>query len=256
MIITSPSEKLQEDISNLRSKLVEHPLYPKIENLGALKIFMEYHIFAVWDFMSLLKSLQNNLTCTNIPWQPVKDSNTSYLINEIVLGEESDVDEDGNRTSHFELYLKAMKQAGANTNGLDLILNQLNKGITIENILRDIDLDPAIINFLRFTFTKIAENKPHVLAAIFTYGREDLIPDMFIAIVKDLNSKFPNQLGTLKYYLERHIEVDGEHHSILAYQMTESLCKTEQHWKEATAAVKEALQVRIDLWDAILLQLN
>ena len=85
MIITSPSEKLQEDISNLRSKLVEHPLYPKIENLGALKIFMEYHIFAVWDFMSLLKSLQNNLTCTNIPWQPVKDSNTSYLINEIVL---------------------------------------------------------------------------------------------------------------------------------------------------------------------------
>lgn len=256
MIITSPSEQLQEDISSLRAKLVEHPLYPKIESLAALKIFMEYHIFAVWDFMSLLKSLQNNLTCTSIPWQPVKDSNTSYLINEIVLGEESDVDEDGNRTSHFELYLKAMKQAGANTKGLDIILDQLNKGITIENILKDLNVDAAIINFLRFTFDRIAENKPHVLAAIFTYGREDLIPDMFIAIVKDLNIKFPNQLDTLKYYLERHIEVDGEHHSILAYQMTESLCKTEAHWKEATTAVEEALQVRIELWDSILLKLN
>jgi hypothetical protein len=250
------SETLKDEISSLRAELIAHPLYPQIRDLAHIKTFMESHIYAVWDFMSLLKSLQSKLTCVKVPWQPVKDANTSYLINEIVLGEESDVDEEGNRTSHFELYLKAMKQAGANTDGLNAIFEELEKGKNIKSILKEVQLDKAILNFLSFTFDKIEENKPHVLAAIFTYGREDLIPDMFLAIVKDLDAKFPKQLATFKYYLERHIEVDGEHHSILAYQMTDSLCCTEQHWQEATEAVKEALKVRIKLWDAILLQLN
>lgn len=250
------SETLKDEISSLRAELIAHPLYNQIKDLAHIKTFMEYHIFAVWDFMSLLKSLQNNLTCVKIPWQPVKDANTSYLINEIVLGEESDVDEEGNRTSHFQLYLKAMKQAGAQTDGLNLIFEDLEKGKSIASILKDSNLNLAILNFLRFTFDAIEENKPHVLAAIFTYGREDLIPDMFLEIVKDLNAKFPNQLATFKYYLERHIEVDGEHHSILAYQMTDSLCISDQHWQEATEAVKDALKVRIKLWDAISNQLN
>jgi len=256
MVIRNPSETLKDEISSLRAQLVAHSLYAKIKNLGHIKTFMEYHVFAVWDFMSLLKSLQNNLTCTSIPWQPVKDANTSYLINEIVLGEESDVDENGERTSHFQLYLKAMQQSGANTDALNLVFEHLSKGKSIFDSIENLDLDQAIVDFLRFTFEKIAENKPHVLAAIFTYGREDLIPDMFLAIVKDLNRQFPNQLAPFKYYLERHIEVDGEHHSILAYQMTDSLCTTELHWKEATEAVKEALQVRINLWDAIAIRLN
>ena len=96
----------------LRNKLLNHPLYASMQSLDQLRVFMEHHVYAVWDFMSLLKSLQCDLTCTDIPWGPKGSPQTRYLINEIVLGEESDVDEQGNRISHFELYLKAMKQAG------------------------------------------------------------------------------------------------------------------------------------------------
>jgi hypothetical protein len=98
-------EKLKEEITPLRSQLIGHPLYAKIKTIDHLNVFMEHHVFAVWDFMSLLKSLQRNLTCVNLPWVPVGNPQTRYLINEIVLGEESDVDEQGLRTSHFELYL-------------------------------------------------------------------------------------------------------------------------------------------------------
>ena len=257
MILLSPSETLQNDVSALRSQLVAHPLYTQIKDIDHIKTFMEYHVFAVWDFMSLLKSLQRNLTCVSNPWMPVKDVNTSYLINEIVLGEETDVDEFGNRTSHFQLYLKAMEQAKASSTALELLFKELENTSDVHQAIDNlVGLDLAIKNFMDFTFRIIKENKSHVLAAVFTYGREDLIPDMFIALVNDLDKRFPQQLSILKYYLERHIEVDGEHHSILAYQMTAQLCTNDDQWKEATEAVREALSLRIKLWDAIYNQIK
>ena len=100
---------LQERISSVRQDIIQHPLYPQLKELKDLQQFTQYHVFAVWDFMSLLKSLQRQLTCVTTPWVPVGAANTRYLINEIVTGEESDVDADGNRISHFELYLQAMQ---------------------------------------------------------------------------------------------------------------------------------------------------
>ncbi|MBU0696423.1 MAG: DUF3050 domain-containing protein [Bacteroidetes bacterium] len=252
MLVTSPSEVLKEHIADVRSQLVSHPLYAKINSLEDIQKFMSTHVFAVWDFMSLLKSLQRNLTCVAIPWRPVADANTSYLINEIVLGEESDVDEKGTRTSHFQLYLKAMHQVGADDTLLKALFEKLDSGNSVKEAISTIGINQATQNFLNFTFDIIEDNKPHVLAAVFTYGREDLIPDMFLSIVKDLEAKFPAQLSVFKYYLERHIEVDGEHHSILAYEMTESLCKTEEQWEEATTASRKALELRVALWDSVL----
>lgn len=252
MLISNSSNTLKEDISSLRQQLVHHPLYQNIENIEHIRSFMSYHVFAVWDFMSLLKALQRNLTCVTIPWMPVENVNTSYLINEIVLGEESDIDENGVRTSHFELYLEAMNQVGASYYQLAQFFDLVKSGMTVPVALQYVeDLDEAIADFVNFTFKLINQNKTHVLAAVFTYGREDLIPDMFLSIVKDLQGKFPQQLSTFKYYLERHIEVDGDHHSLLAYEMTENLCKTDEQWEEATQAVKEALKLRIKLWDAV-----
>src|ERR1700761_1172259 len=111
--------QLKAEIEPLRQQLIQHELYRNIRTIDDLNIFMEHHIFAVWDFMSLLKSLQQTLTSTNLPWMPVGDANTRYLINEIVLGEESDVDAEGNRMSHFELYLDAMQQAGSSATGIN-----------------------------------------------------------------------------------------------------------------------------------------
>lgn len=245
--------QLQNDIAPLREQLIAHPLYTNFNTIDDLHIFMQHHIFAVWDFMSLLKSLQRNLTCTTLPWMPVGNANTRYLINEIVTGEESDIDEDGIRTSHFELYLKAMDQAGCDCSAIISLFEQLSKVKEFNVALANTQMPEAAREFVKHTFTTIATGKSFLQAAVFTFGREDLIPGMFIEMVKKLNQQMPGKVTTFLYYLERHIEVDGDHHSHLAYDMTAELCgNDDSKWAEATEAVKGALTARIALWDGIL----
>jgi Protein of unknown function (DUF3050) len=244
---------LKAEIEPLRLQLINHALYKNIRTIDDLNIFMEHHVFAVWDFMSLLKALQQKLTCTNVPWMPVGNANTRYLINEIVLGEESDVDAEGNRTSHFELYLAAMQQAGCSDTGIKSLFDELSGGKSIEEGLILANIPSAARKFVQHTFDVINTGKPYLQAAVFTFGREDLIPGMFISMVKEISKQLPGKVDTLLYYLERHIEVDGEHNSQLAYQMTADLCgDDDSKWAEAADAVKEALQERIALWDGIL----
>jgi hypothetical protein len=248
---------LKAEIEPLRKQLIEHRLYKHINSLYELNVFMEHHVFAVWDFMSLLKSLQQKLTCTTLPWMPVGNANTRYLINEIVTGEESDVDENGNRTSHFELYLKAMKQAGSPLTGINDLFDELTNGKNIDEALILANIPSSARHFVEHTFDVIDGGKSHIQAAVFTFGREDLIPDMFISIVKEINRQLPDKVETLLYYLQRHIEVDGDHHSHLAYQMTAELCGDDDtKWEEALTAVKEALNARIALWNGILHAIN
>ncbi len=244
--------QIQKNIEPLRQQIINHKVYSAISNPDELKIFMQHHVYAVWDFMSLLKSLQNQLTCTSVPWFPKGDADTRYLINEIVVGEESDVDSEGQRTSHFELYLKAMEQIGCDTELMKNFVETLQKTGDFEQAFAAADTPFTAQKFVDFTFKIIQSNKAYLQAAIFTFGREDLIPGMFLAMVNDLNRNFPESISQIKYYLERHIEVDGDHHSILALQMTANLCgENPQFWQEAEQAVVKALKMRIALWDGV-----
>jgi len=249
--------RLQQSVENVREQLIAHPLYASIKDLEALKKFTEQHVFAVWDFMSLLKALQQQLTCVRVPWVPVGNAATRYLINEIVTGEESDVDEAGRRTSHFELYLRAMKQAGSDTDAIQSVLTSIHTGASLEQALADADIPGPTKAFVQHTFQVIADGRPHILAAVFTFGREDLIPAIFIEMVKSISASFPGKADILLYYFERHIEVDGEHHAQLAYQMTSELCGDDDtKWQEATDAAESALKARLMLWDGILKRLS
>lgn len=245
-------EQLKLELNNTREALLAHPVYAKINDLSGLIQFTQHHVFAVWDFMSLLKSLQINLTCVQLPWMPRGVANTRFLINEIVAGEESDVDESGNRISHFELYLKAMHQMGASTLLIDHLFAQLQNGKTIQQAIHDASIPAEVKEFLQFTFDVIENHPIHVQAAVFTFGREDLIPDMFLKILEKIYAEYPEKVSIFKYYIERHIEVDGGHHSHLAIEMVEILCgDDETKWKEATAASIQSLKVRARLWDGI-----
>lgn len=245
-------ERLQESVAGLKQQLIDHPVYRKINSLGDLHSFMQHHVFAVWDFMSLLKSLQRNLTCIDIPWVPVGDAATRYLINEIVAGEESDVDEAGERYSHFELYLRAMNQSDCDTGNITQLLQSLAGGLSVAEALTAAKAPEAARAFVNNTFDTIRNSPAYVQAAVFTFGREDLIPQMFLSFVQELHEQEPGKVSIFKYYLERHIEVDGEHHAHLAYRMTTLLCGDDPlRWEEATRAVALALQHRIALWDAI-----
>ena len=115
MNISTINEKIQPQ----KKILLQHPLYEKVKTVEDLHQFLESHVYAVWDFMSLLKALQEKLTCTTTPWFATQNPETRYLINEIVLAEESDLTLDGKRLSHFEMYVEAMQSCGAQTSELD-----------------------------------------------------------------------------------------------------------------------------------------
>ena len=91
------------DLGDARERLVRHRIYGLVDSAARLRRFMESHVFAVWDFQSLLKAMQQRLTCTSIPWVPTPDAEARRLVNEIVLDEESDALPEGGSASHFEL---------------------------------------------------------------------------------------------------------------------------------------------------------
>ena len=246
-------ERLESELLPLRIKLKNHPIYNKIESLGDIQIFMESHVFAVWDFMSLLKKLQSILSCNQIPWYPSGFPKASRLINEIVWGEESDLNQDGIPMSHFEMYLDAMKNIKANTKEINHLINEVRSGNNIFDIIKKSSLPKYVKNFVDFTFEVIQTEKPHIIAAVFTFGREDLIPDMFIEIIKNLKASTNEDLSDLIYYFERHIEVDSGEHGPLALEMIKELCQNDKtKWEEALSYSKQALENRINLWDGIL----
>jgi len=246
-------EYIEGKIKSLRDKLLNHRLYSNIERIEDLQIFTENHIYAVWDFMSLLKALQIKLTCTKTPWVPNDNSQTAYLINEIVLAEETDVNQLGERKSHYELYIDAMIDIGAK---IEFPTKNINEIASSKNVFASIDnleLHKNIKEFLRFTFSVIEEGKPHKIAAIFTFGRENLIPNMFNEILREFEKNIKDKdISKLIYYFERHIELDEDEHGPMALEMVSMLAENDQKkWDEIEKISIEALEKRILLWDAI-----
>ena len=250
---TMTIEAINKTIQPQKTLLLQHSLYEKVQSIEDLHHFLENHVYAVWDFMSLLKALQSKLTCTTTPWFATQNKETRYLINEIVLAEESDLSLDGRRLSHYEMYLEAMKACGANIRGIEHFLSEVHSLHNIFVAIKTSDLHPNIKAFLDFTFRVIEEGKPHEIAAAFTFGREDLIPSMFTAILKNFQTNFPKtDLSQLIYYFERHIELDADEHGPMAMHMITELCGTDaQKWDDISSISILALEKRIGLWDAI-----
>ena len=148
-------------IQKYKTEIVNHSLYKKLNSPKDIAILMENHVYAVWDFMSLLKALQARLTCTSSPWKPVGDKKIRRLINSIVLEEESDMDMYGEPASHYEMYIDAMKQCGVNTNPIENFVSNVSCD-DIPSVNEGVDA------FLKTTFDVInSKNTIFILSLIF-----------------------------------------------------------------------------------------
>jgi len=245
-------EHIQASLAPLKQALLNHPIYQEIDGLEALRVFMEHHVFAVWDFMSLLKALQRRVCCVEIPWLPAADPTGSRLVNEIVVAEESDDDGQGGFVSHFELYHRAMIRCGASTAAIDSFLDELRRGRPVPIALESAGVPSSACRFVRQTFDFIENGNLCAIASAFTFGREDLLPLVFQRIVDELNVDAGGGLEDFKYYLDRHIGLDGEEHGPMANRLLQSLCGTdESRWRLAEQAALDSLEARRKLWDGI-----
>jgi hypothetical protein len=248
----NPISHLEAALAPLRQTLIQHPVYSQIQSLAELNIFMEHHVFAVWDFLSLLKALQRELTCVEVPWVPKGSPELRRLINELVLGMESDTDLAGCTASHYELYLDAMEATCADTNPIKDLVREISFGKTVHQALAELSVPEAVKGFVGFTFDTIARNKVHEIAALFTFGRENLIPESFSDLVEELGKNFPGQANALQYYLDRPIQVDVGDYGSRAMQMMVEFCgEDEGKWEECRVAAILALEHRLALWEAI-----
>ena len=302
-----PSARHIVDLADCRERLVRHRIYGLVNSAARLRRFMESHVFAVWDFQSLLKAMQQRLTCTSIPWVPTPDAEARRLVNEIVLDEESDALPEGGSASHFELYLHGMRNAGADTGPIDRMIETLRAGVsqggkpaatvrqgvdgvsqvgkpaatgrqeTAERMGQDVDGVPqggksvatvvgdamreagapeAAQAFVRHSFAVIESGSTHGIVAAFTYGREDVIPDMFRGLVSSLASRDP-AWERFHWYLDRHIEADDEKHAPVCRRIMARLCGDDPaKWAEASRMARACVEARIALWDAITAELE
>jgi len=238
----------------LRQRLESHPVYAAVDGLPALRVFMAHHVYSVWDFMSLLKVLQQVVAPVGNPWLPVGDARLRRFINELVMEEETDEvptdDHDAAYASHFELYVQAMAEVGAETQTVqDFIATVRREGLS--EALQRSTVPAASRRFMQTTFAFIASGKPHVIAAALALGREKIIPPMFRALLARMGIA-ERQAPRFHYYLERHIHLDNDFHAPMSIRLLESLCGGEKaQIDEALAAGRAAIEARLAFWDEV-----
>ena len=241
-------------ISQLQERLRNHSLYEAIQDQNNLKVFMQHHVYAVWDFMSLIKALQRHLAPNNIPWTQPKNARFANFINTLVLEEESDLALtdaiDSTHASHFQSYCQAMHEVGADTKPIFEFTKCVHEQ-GLNDALKLPSVPKSASQFMHFTFSVIDHNEVHMLAAAIAYGREILVPQLYRSIQQQL----PNcatHTHALHAYLQRHIELDEQEHGPLAMQMVQELCgDSRKKQAQAIDVAEQALTTRIKFWNGI-----
>jgi hypothetical protein len=239
-----------------RERLVHHPLYGELSSHDRVLIFMKHHVFAVWDFFSLLKRLQREVSCVEVPWVPRRKSDHARFITEIVLAEECDEGLHGGYASHFELYLTAMDEVGADRGPIDGFLARMAAGEDAVAALYSSDIPASVRTFVTHTLLVARDGEPHEVAASFCHGRENLLPDVLGGVQGGLGTTL-DTAPTFKHYLERHITLDHDEHGPLALRLLSALCEGDPAREERAEQVgTEAIEARSRLWDGVLAEIN
>jgi hypothetical protein len=248
-----------DQLGSLRAALLDHPIYTHVASVADLRRFMEDHVFAVWDFMSLLKRLQQDMTCIRAPWFPADNAKAARLINDIVIGEETDIGPDGSYVSHLALYLRAMRDVGASTRQFERFRTLALVGVPVEVALGQIGAPRHVQDFVAHTMALANSGSTEEVLAAFFYGREDIIPEMFRRLLNALyDAKHDNdRLRHFIYCIDRHIELDGDSHGPKGRELLEDLLANSPHREErARRATYSSIKARIGLRNGTLSKLR
>ena len=241
-------------LTDARARL--HPLYREVDSPERAVIFMKHHVFAVWDFFSLLKRLQREVSCTEVPWLPRGKGDHARFITEIVLAEECDENAGGGHISHFELYLSAMDEFGADRRPIDGFVERVTSGEDPIDALDSEDIPPSVREFVTTTLDVARDGAPHEVAASFCHGRENLLPDVLGAVQAGLGQAV-DSAPIFKHYLQRHIELDHDEHGPLALRLLDALCNGDPDRIDRADTVGiEAIEARSRLWDGVLAEIH
>lgn len=249
-------DSIRNSLKPLRVRLLAHEIYQQLETLDDVREFMEHHVFAVWDNLSQLKALEAAISSTSPIWTPSDEPQTNRIVNEMLVEEESDDDGNGGYISHFELYRKAMKQAGANTFMIDRFLVLMQQEDSLQDALdKEVSLPQSIKTYLKLNWDISHCGQAHKIAAAFFLGREDVVSELLYRLNNDLiNNHHQQDLALFREYLKRHTRINEQQlDERITTVMTELCGEDEQKWQEAEDAAKVALEARYTLWDGMLL---
>lgn len=250
--IDSPRlDELRHALAEPLGRVQAHPVYAAVATIDDLRAFMEHHVWAVWDFMNLVKAIQQRYTSTVLPWTPRGDATVRRFVNEIVLEEESDTHPIGHGgfCSHFELYVRSMLEVEARTDQVSRFVEDLEAGADFETALADSGCSGAVANFLHTTWSAARATDEELVAA-FAFGRETVIPVMFDRILREAGAL--DEAGLLRHYLVRHVQLDGDSHGDMAQYLLIDACRDDaDRWKRAEGSARRCLQARAQLWDAV-----
>ena len=250
-------ETLETTVRALGTRVCHHAVFGRLTSIRAVRVFMEHHVWAVWDFMSLLKSIQAEVAPVSLPWKPPAFPESARLINEIVVCEEGDEGPDGRPISHFEAYVSAMKAAGAATLPIEEFVSALEMGAPLAVALAGSKAPVAAKAFVATTFA-ITREPIHCRVAAFTLGREQVIPPMFQSALAGVarpavaDHAGPADLSGFLWYLDRHVAIDGDRHAPMAERLHARTCLRDERTRaESLDAARRALEQRLALWEAV-----
>lgn len=246
-------QQYEADLKEANHTMRNHILFSNIKTIDDLRYFMKYHVFAVWDFMSLAKRLQQHFTCVTIPWTPKDNNKAARAMNDIILGEETDVNIDGSHASHYEMYLHAMKDVQADPKQVLAMVKEFEQkpGTThFKEIVAKQDIPNYVKEFVTHNLNTAINGSIDEVLGSFFYGREDAIPEMFSNLLKEWGLK-EEDYPKFVYYLVRHIELDGDSHGPAVNGIISNLKDNPEKYEALLKSAIAAVKHRIKLWDGI-----
>lgn len=224
-------------------------VFPRLDSLQTLRVFLEFQVHVEWVSMVLLKTLQQRLTGAAQPWRPsLLPGEVMRALNLTVTAEESDRAADGSVMSRYELCLAAMDEIGADTApARDFVRTQ-------QTWL----LPQAVAPFVRRHLWLAGSGSSEEVAVAFLAGRDsvELSPELFSAAVETLRGH-TDAYPRLVRYLDRRLMVDDGPARAWPGRLVTHLVGSDGRRRERVEdAFERARELNDRLWDGLLARLD